>query len=85
MGKIDSMWFFQKLSLGLAIVNGIALALVDKKVTVDEIINLINTLLMGVADDLKITLADLQITTNSDGSVSITLSKELVDKLNFKV
>lgn len=85
MSKIDSMWIFQKLSLGLALVNGVALAMMDKKITAAEIVNLMNTLLSGVADDLKVNLGDLQIVENADGSMSIVLSKELVEKLNFKV
>lgn len=79
------MWIFQKLSLGLALVNGVALAMMDKKITAAEIVNLMNTLLSGVADDLKVNLGDLQIVENADGSMSIVLSKELVEKLNFKV
>ena len=81
MSKIDSMWFFQKISLGLALVNGLMIALADNKITVPEIVNLINTVIGGIAPDLKINVSDITINENADGSVSLNISKELVEKL----
>ena len=85
MSKIDSMWFFQKISLGLALVNGIMLALADNKITVSEMVNLINTVMMGIAPDLKIGMDDITIVENADGSVSLNLSADLVSKLSLSI
>ena len=85
MSKIDSMWFFQKISLGLSLVNGIMLALADNKITVSELVNMVNLVMAGIAPDLKIGLDDITIIENPDGSVAITLSAELVSKLAITV
>lgn len=80
MGK-DSMWFFQKLTLGLALVNGILMALADKKLTLEEIVGIVNSILAGFADDLKISIDDLDIELTDDGAVIITLEPDLAKKL----
>lgn len=79
----DSMWFFQKISLGLALVNGILVAMADKKLTAQEIINLMNIALAGIAEDIKIGIDDVSFIFNDDGSMDIHLSAKLVDKLNI--
>lgn len=84
MGK-DSMWFFQKISLGLALVNGILVSMADNELTMDEIVNIINTALAGFAADLKLTPGDLQVFYKDDGSVAIMLSAELVKKFNISL
>lgn len=80
MGK-DSMWFFQKLTLGLALVNGILMALADKKLTLEEIVGIVNSILAGFADDLKISIDDLNIELTDDEAVIITLEPDLAKKL----
>lgn len=79
----DSMWFFQKISLGLALVNGLLVAMADKKLTAKEVVDLMNIALMGIAEDIKININDISFMFNEDGSMSINLSAALVDKLNI--
>lgn len=85
MGKIDAMWFFQKLQMGMSIVGGISLALMDNKITVPELIQIINPVIQVVAPDVKISPNDISFEERADGSVAIVLSPYLVDKLAFKV
>lgn len=56
MSKIDAMWFFQKMSLGLVVVNAIGMALADKKITVSEMIQIVQPVVQVVAPDVKIML-----------------------------
>ena len=84
MGK-NSMWFFQKISLGMAIVNAILMALADSKITMDEIVNIVNTILQGFAEDIKLNADDLTVLYNSDGSISISISSNLVSKLSAEL
>lgn len=85
MSKIDAMWFFQKMSLGLTIVNAIGMALADKKITVAEMLQIIQPVLQSVAPDVKIGPNDIMFEERVDGSVAIVLSPYLVDKLAFSV
>lgn len=85
MSKIDAMWFFQKMSLGLMIVNAIGMALADKKITVTEMIQIISPVLQSVAPDVKIGPNDIMLEERVDGSVAVVLSPYLVDKLAFSV
>lgn len=82
---MESMWFFQKLTLGLAIVNGILMAMADKNLTLAEIVSIINSILAGFADDLKIKVEDLNIELMDDGAVVITLEPDLAKKLAIKI
>ena len=79
----DSLWFFQKISLGLALVNGILLAMADNKLTIDEIVSLINTAIAGFAPDMKISVDDIQIEYTDDKALVITLEPELVNKFSI--
>ena len=81
--KIDAMWFFQKLSLGLMVVNTIGMALADKKITVSEMIQIVQPVVQAVAPDVKIGPNDIAFEERQDGSVAIVLSPYLVDKLAF--
>lgn len=85
MSKIDAMWFFQKMSLGLMVVNAIGMALADKKITVNEMIQIIQPVVQTVAPDVKISPNDISFEERVDGSVAIVLSPYLVDKLAFSV
>ncbi len=84
MGK-NSMWFFQKISLGMAIVNAILMALADSKITMDEIVNIVNTILQGFAEDVKLNADDLQVFYKEDGSIAIMLSADLVAKMSAEL
>lgn len=81
MGKKD-MWFLGKLGLGLAIVNSIIMALADSKLTMDEILQIANTIIQGFAEDFKLKIDDVQVFSKDDGTVVILLSKDLVEKLS---
>lgn len=81
----DSMWFFQKISLGLTIVNGLLLALADNKMTAQEIMNLINVTLQGLGLSGNVTGDAFQVVYEPDGSITVKISKELVDKINFSI
>jgi len=85
MSKIDAMWFFQKMSLGLVVVNAIGMALADKKITVSEMIQIVQPVVQVVAPDVKIMPEDILFEERQDGSVAIVLSANLVDKMAFKV
>lgn len=85
MSKIDAMWFFQKMSLGLMVVNAIGMALADKKITVSEMIQIVQPVVQTVAPDVKIGPNDIAFEERADGSVAIVLSAYLVDKLAFSV
>jgi hypothetical protein len=85
MGKIDAMWFFQKMSLGLMVVNTIGIALADSKITVSELIQIVQPLVQTVAPDVKLSPNDISFEERADGSVAIVLSPYLVDKMAFKM
>lgn len=84
MGKKD-MWFLGKLSLGLAIVNSIIMALADSKLTMDEILQIANTIIQGFAEDFKLKIDDVQVFSKDDGTVVILLSKDLVEKFSTEL
>ena len=79
------MWFLGKLSLGLAIVNSIVMALADSKLTMDEILQIANTIIQGFAEDFKLKIDDIQVFSKDDGTVVILLSKDLVEKFSTEL
>lgn len=81
--KINAMWFFEKMSLGLLVVNAIGMALADKKITVSEMIQIVQPIIMTVAPDVKISPNDIAFEYRQDGSVAIVISPYLVEKLAF--
>lgn len=85
MTKFDSMWFFQKISFAMMLMNNIILALGDKKLTLEEIVNLVNIILGAVAEDISLKVDDIRVFAKQDGRVMIELSPELVSKLNISL
>ena len=85
MGKIDALWFFQKMSLGMMVVNAIGMALADKNVTTSEMIQILQPVIQVIAPDVKLSPNDIMLEDRADGSAAIVLSPYLVDKIAFSV
>ena len=79
------MNFFSKMMFGMGLANAILMALADSKVTAAEILQILQFAVSGLGVDFKLGVDDFVITTNEDGSISLTFSKKLVDKLNFNM
>jgi hypothetical protein len=80
-----SMNMFSKMMFGMGLANAVLMALVDNKVTPQEIIGILQFTISGTGVNFKITPEDFKVETNDGGGVSLTFSKKLVDKLNFSV
>lgn len=85
MSKFDSMWIFSKISFALGFFTELMSVIADKKLTVDEIVRLVNMLLMAFAEDVKIKSTDINIAMKEDGGVSVDLAAEFVQKLAKKL
>lgn len=80
----DSKSVIGKLGMALAIANSIIIALADSKVTADEIISIVNTIMQGLGLDVVPPKA-IKIKITPAGSLSITIDKSIVGKLQIKV
>ena len=80
-----SMNFFSKMMFGMGLANAMLMALADNKMTAAEILQILQYAVSGLGVDFKLSAEDFVISMNEDGSVSLTFSKKLVDKLNFTV
>lgn len=80
-----SMNFFSKMMFGMGLANAMMMALADSKVTPQEILGILQFAVSGAGINFKILPEDFLIVSNEDGSVSITFSKRLIDKLNFSI
>jgi hypothetical protein len=80
-----SMNFFSKMMFGMGLANAVLMSLADSKVTPQEIMGILQFAVSGMGVNFQITSADFNVISNEDGSVSLTFSKKLIDKLNFSI
>jgi hypothetical protein len=76
---------FQYIGFGLAIANGICAALADGKLTADEIIGFINTIITNFSPKLKIQPGEIIFDQSLDGNVSITLASSLLERTKIDI
>jgi hypothetical protein len=80
-----SMNIFSKMMFGMGLANAILMAMADTKITPGEVIGILQFALQGLGVESKLTLDDIKIVHAEDGSVSLTFSKKLIDKLHLSV
>jgi hypothetical protein len=80
-----SMNFFSKMMFGMGLANAMLMALADSRVTAAEVIGILQFAVSGAGINFKILPEDFVVVANEDGSMSITFSKKLIDKLNFSI
>ena len=80
-----SMNFFSKMMFGMGLANAMLMALADSRVTAAEVISILQFAVSGAGINFKILPEDFVVVANEDGSMSITFSKRLIDKLNFSI
>lgn len=79
-----NMWFYEKIMVGMSIVTAILVAIMDGKLTIAEIINIVNTAISGFGSDLKLKPSDLEITPREDGGLNIGIGPDVVKHLEIK-
>lgn len=79
MGK-KSLWFFEKMTLGLMVTGKFALALEDDKLSLEEGVDIGSTLIAGFLPDFKMAPNDLTIAFTPEGGLGIMLSPAVVER-----
>jgi hypothetical protein len=76
--------YMNTLTMALTIANALIMAIADKKLTAPEIIGIVNSVLAALGVSGLPTNA-IKIKYNANGSLSIILAKDLVDKIQLNL
>ena len=83
MSKKFDASFFRRMTLGMSLVGTLLMTLEDEKITKEEMVMMLNQLFQGLGTEVD--FKGLIVIGNPDGSVSIMIPAEVMEKLEFKL